>query len=78
TIGTGVGAGAIQNCEFIEGFSHPEIAHAVVRRHPEDTYAGNCAYHGDCLEEIAAGPALQRRCGKKGHLLQKDDKTWEL
>ena len=44
TIGTGVGAGAIQNGEFIEGFSHPEMGHALVRRHPEDTYAGNCPY----------------------------------
>ena len=65
TIGTGVGAGAIQNGEFIEGFSHPEMGHALVRRHPEDTYAGNCPYHGDCLEGIAAGPAVEGRSGKK-------------
>ena len=59
TIGTGVGAGAIQNGEFIEGFSHPEMGHALVRRHPEDTYAGNCPYHGDCLEGIAADQQLK-------------------
>ncbi len=51
--------------EFIEGFSHPEMGHALVRRHPEDTYAGNCPYHGDCLEGIAAGPAVEGRSGKK-------------
>ncbi|NRC86464.1 fructokinase ScrK [Enterococcus faecalis] len=78
TIGTGVGAGAIQNGEFIEGFSHPEMGHALVRRHSEDTYAGNCPYHGDCLEGIAAGPAVEGRSGKKGHLLEEDHKTWEL
>ena len=42
-----------------------EMGHALVRRHPEDTYAGNCPYHGDCLEGIAAGPAVEGRSGKK-------------
>ena len=41
------------------------MGHALVRRHPEDTYAGNCPYHGDCLEGIAAGPAVEGRSGKK-------------
>ena len=41
------------------------MGHALVRRHPEDTYAGNCPYHGDCLEGIAAGPAVEGRSGKR-------------
>lgn len=54
------------------------MGHALVRRHSEDTYAGNCPYHGDCLEGIATGPAVEGRSGKKGHLLEEDHKTWEL
>ena len=48
TIGTGIGAGAIQDGEFIGGISHAEMGHMFVKRHPEDlAFAGVCPYHGD-------------------------------
>ncbi|WP_223327586.1 ROK family protein, partial [Enterococcus faecium] len=34
TIGTGIGGGALQDGTFVEGFSHPEMGHMLVRRHP--------------------------------------------
>jgi fructokinase len=78
TIGTGIGAGAIQNGHFIEGYSHPEMGHTLVRRHPEDDYRGNCPYHHDCLEGMAAGPALEGRSGQKGQDLAENHKLWDL
>ncbi|MFD2306182.1 fructokinase ScrK [Enterococcus termitis] len=78
TIGTGVGAGAIQKGKFIEGFSHPEMGHMIVRRHPEDQFEGWCPFHGDCLEGIAAGPAIEKRTGTKGQELSSDDPIWEI
>lgn len=78
TVGTGIGGGGIQDGKFIQGFSHPEMGHMLVRRHPDDTYRGNCPFHGDCLEGMAAGPAIEKRFGKKGHELAMDDDFWEI
>lgn len=69
TVGTGIGGGAIQNGNFIEGFSHPEMGHMLVKRHNKDNFSGTCPFHGDCLEGLAAGPAIERRSGKR-------DKKW--
>lgn len=78
TVGTGIGGGAILNGKPLEGYGHPEMGHVLVRRHPEDTFPGTCPYHGDCLEGLAAGPAIEKRYGKKAHLLTDDPKVWEI
>lgn len=78
TIGTGIGAGAIVNGQFLEGMSHPEMGHILVKRHPEDLFEGVCPYHHDCLEGMASGPAIEKRWGKRGDLLAGDEAVWEL
>ncbi|NDI35938.1 ROK family protein [Chengkuizengella sediminis] len=78
TIGTGIGAGVIVQGSMLSGISHPEMGHVRVRRHPEDHYEGCCPYHHDCLEGLAAGPALEERWGKKGVALKDVDQVWEL
>lgn len=78
TVGTGIGAGAIVQGQLLQGLSHPEMGHILVRRHPNDHYAGKCPYHGDCLEGLASGPAIEERWGKKGQALAKKDEVWEL
>lgn len=78
TIGTGVGAGAIQADHFIEGFSHPEMGHMIIRRHQEENFEGSCPFHNDCLEGLAAGPALEKRTGEKGQNLSEEDSVWDL
>lgn len=78
TVGTGVGVGAVIQGELLQGLSHPEMGHILVRRHPDDTYEGFCPYHGDCLEGMAAGPAIEQRWGKKGVELQDQQEVWEL
>ena len=35
-------------------------------------------YHGDCLEGLAAGPAIEARWGKAGHLLPDGHPAWDL
>ena len=45
TIGTGIGAGAIQNGEFIGGMGHTEAGHVYVPLHPNDVsneFNGTC------------------------------------
>ncbi|NOU97183.1 ROK family protein [Paenibacillus sp. LMG 31456] len=78
TIGTGIGAGAIVEGKLLHGLLHPEMGHALIKRHPEDPFEGKCPYHHDCLEGMAAGPAIEMRWGKKGHELEQNDKVWEI
>lgn len=78
TVGTGIGAGAIVQGKLLQGFSHPEMGHILVRRHPKDEYQGKCPYHHDCLEGLAAGPAVEARWGKKGIQLVNHPEVWDL
>lgn len=78
TIGTGIGAGAVVEGNMIHGLLHPEMGHIRVQRHENDTFEGNCPYHKDCLEGLAAGPAIEKRWGKKGHELPVDHEAWEM
>ncbi|TCP22700.1 fructokinase [Scopulibacillus darangshiensis] len=78
TVGTGIGGGAVVRNNMLQGLSHPEMGHILVRRLPSDSYIGKCPYHGDCLEGLAAGPAIEERWGKKGADLAGQPEVWEL
>lgn len=77
TIGTGVGAGFVKDGEVFKGFSHPEMGHIHVRRMNGDTFPGICPYHGDCLEGLVSGPAIEKRAGVKGADIDRNDAAWE-
>ncbi|CAN7530328.1 ROK family protein [Rossellomorea sp. LjRoot5] len=78
TVGTGIGAGAVVQGKLLQGLSHPEVGHILVRRHPEDQYAGKCPYHQDCFEGLAAGPAIEEHWGAKGIDLIGREEVWDL
>ncbi|GGD00173.1 ROK family protein [Enterococcus wangshanyuanii] len=78
TVGTGVGGGAVVQGSILHGFSHPEMGHISVTRHPEDSFESTCPYHDHCLEGLAAGPALEKRTGVKGQLLEADHIVWDV
>ncbi len=64
TIGTGVGSGVLRHGKSLAGFSHFESGHIGVARNAAlDPYPGFCPFHGDCLEGLAAGPAIKARWG---------------
>ena len=75
TVGTGIGGGAIVDNEILHGLGHPEMGHITVRRHTEDTYSGICRLHGDCLEGLASGPAIEGRFAIPGEDLSGADLT---
>ncbi|WP_336773779.1 ROK family protein [Paenibacillus sp. MMO-58] len=78
TIGTGIGIGVYAEGQLVHGLVHPEGGHVPVKRHPQENFRGLCPYHGDCLEGMAAGPALEARWGKKGDELPADHRAWEM
>ncbi|PJN88825.1 ROK family protein [Bacillus sp. mrc49] len=78
TVGTGIGAGAVVGGRLLEGLSHPEMGHIMVRKHPEDSYKGKCPFHGDCLEGLASGPSIEERWGKPAGQLADRHEVWEL
>lgn len=78
TVGTGIGAGAMIQGQLLQGLSHPEMGHILVRRHPNDRYKGKCPYHHDCLEGLASGPAIEERWGEKGENLVNREEVWDM
>jgi fructokinase len=78
TIGTGVGTGVYVEGKRVHGLVHSEGGHILTRKHPEDQYEGYCIYHGDCLEGMASGPAIETRWGKKGSELPSDHPAWAM
>ena len=79
TIGTGVGVGIIVDRKPYHGMIHPEGGHILLGRHPEDTMSDSaCPFHNNCLEGLAAGPAIEKRWGRPGAQLANDAKVWQL
>lgn len=78
TIGTGVGVGLIAGGKPIGGFGHAELGHMRIARVAGDSWPGSCPYHGDCVEGLAAGPAIVVRSGKDANLIASDDPIWHL
>ncbi len=70
----GIGQGQI-NARLI----HPEMGHIPLPHDwSADPFPGFCPFHGDCLEGMAAGPALEKRWGLRAENLPAGHPAWEL
>jgi len=79
TVGSGIGGGGIMNGQLMHGLLHPEMGHIRIPHDwNTDPYAGCCPYHGDCLEGLAAAPAMELRWGQPPETLPVDHSAWSL
>jgi fructokinase len=79
TVGTGLGGGGMVHGRLLHGLLHPEMGHIRVPHDWDaDPFPGTCPFHGDCLEGLASGPALEARWGQRGETLPADHRAWEL
>lgn len=78
TVGTGVGVGLIVNGRPASGFMHSELGHIRTVRSAGDHFGGCCPYHGDCVEGLASGTAIEARKGNRGYEdVTEDDPLWD-
>jgi fructokinase len=77
TIGTGIGGGVMQGGRIQHGASHLELGHMPIPHEPfTGEFRGVCPFHGDCLEGIASGPAMEKRWGKSSRHIT-DPAAWK-
>lgn len=79
TVGTGLGGGAMVNGKLLHGLMHPEMGHMRIPHDREaDPFVGNCIYHDDCWEGLAAGAAVDRRWQFRAEQAPPDHPCWNL
>jgi fructokinase len=79
TIGTGIGGGGLVRGALMHGLVHPEMGHVrLPHDYQADPFPGACPYHGDCLEGMASGPAIEKRWGRRAEKLPLDHPAWAI
>lgn len=78
TVGTGIGAGVVVDGAPFRGRDHIELGHIPVKRVAGDDFEGICPFHGDCLEGMASGPAIEARWGANPSSFGERDDVWNL
>jgi fructokinase len=79
TVGTGIGGGAYVDGKLLHGLIHPEMGHIPVQHDKtKDPFEGICPFHGDCLEGLASGVAIEKRWGQSGGTLPAEHPAWDM
>lgn len=79
TIGTGIGGGGMVGGKLMHGLIHPEMGHIRLPHDLDaDPFPGVCPFHGDCLEGLASGPAIESRWDQSPETLSPDHPAWKL
>ena len=79
TIGTGIGGGYIKDGKPLVGMLNLEMGHVLIPHNRElDPFPGVCPFHGDCLEGLASGPAIEKRLGVAGAFVPEEDAFWDI
>jgi fructokinase len=79
TVGTGIGGAALINSSILPGLGHVEMGHIRVPHDLiRDPFPGACPYHGDCLEGLASGSAIEARWKISPSEIPADHPAWGL
>jgi fructokinase len=63
----------------MHGLVHPEMGHMRIPHDSKrDPFEGQCPFHKDCFEGLAAGPSIEARWGQKGETLPPEHPAWDL
>lgn len=78
TVGTGIGVGFAQNGVAWRRRVLPEAGHMFLRPHELHAgFKGICPFHGDCLEGLASGPAIEAAWGSSLDKLPTGHPAWQ-
>lgn len=77
TVGTGIGVGSVVRGLAVRGLGHSEAGHLRIPRLAGRDWPGACPFHGDCVEGLASGPAIQAQAGVPAVELPPGDPIWE-
>jgi len=77
TVGTGIGVGSVVRGRTVRGLGHSEAGHLRIPRLEGRSWPGACPFHGDCVEGLASGPAIQAQAGVPAWELSSADPIWE-
>lgn len=75
TIGTGVGVGVVIDGKTLKGLVHPEVGHMMIPA--PSGVEGQCPFHGNCVEGLASGHALEKIWGQPSETLGDDHQAWD-
>lgn len=78
TVGTGIGVGTVVAGKTVFGMNHTELGHIRIARRAGDKFPGICVFHGDCVEGLASGPAIEARVGVPPANIAADHAVWDL
>lgn len=78
TVGTGIGVGTVVDGKTVFGLNHTELGHIRIARRAGDRFPGICKFHGDCVEGLASGPAIEARAGMPPAKIAADHAVWDL
>lgn len=75
TVGTGIGGSVMLSGKLLHGISHPEIGHLRIPLDDQSS-AGACVFHKNCLEGLASGKSLETLYAKRPQDID-DENVWQ-